>query len=41
MKLTLIFHEMKLSLINDNYNKFLKLEKKYNELTLKNDKIKS
>ena len=40
MKLTLIFHEMKISLLNNNQKKLQNLEKKYHQLMIKNDKIK-
>ena len=40
MKLTLIFHEMKISLLNNNQKKLQNLEKKYHQLMTKNDRIK-
>lgn len=40
MKLTLIFHEMKISLLSNDQKKFQNLEKKYHQLMIKNDKIK-
>ena len=40
MKLTLIFHEIKISLLNNNQKKLQNLEKKYHQLMIKNDKIK-